>query len=182
MANAVVKTPTLFEIAAEFQQAAVALSDMEIDEAALNDTLESLAFPLEQKALNVIRFTHNLEAIVAGAREAEMRIAVRRKAYEGRIERLKKYVEACMRIAGVKKIEHPEMVMLLKRRKARVIIDNSASLPPEFWRFPEPPPPAPDKDSIYGALKAWQEKPEAERGECPVPGAHLEDFDSLEIR
>lgn len=182
MANAVMKAPTLYEIAAEFQQAAVALSDMEIDEAALNDTLESLAFPLEQKALNVIRFTHNLEAIVAGAKEAEARIATRRKAYETRIERLKKYVEACMRIAGVKKIEHPEMVMLLKRRKARVVIDVRDMLPAVFWRFPDPPPPEPDKNAIYDTLKAWQEKPEAERGECPVPGAHLEDFDSLEIK
>ncbi len=182
MANAVAKTPTLYELAAEFQQAAVALGDMEIDEAALNDTLESLAFPVEAKAVNVVKFMHNLQAVVAGAKEAEARIAVRRKAYEARIEHLKKYVEACMRIARIKRIEGPEVVLLLKGRKSRVIIDVSELLPAEFWRFPDPPPPAPDKDAIYTALKAWQEQPEAGRGECPVPGAHLEDFDSLEIR
>lgn len=184
MANEVVKSkaPTLYQLAAEFQEAAAVLGDLDIDEAALNDTLESLQFPVEVKAINVLRYTYNLQALVDGAKEAEKRLAERRKAYENRIDRLKKYIEACMRIAKITKIENPEHVLMLKKRKARVIVDVSGAIPPEYWRYPDPPPPEVDKNAVYAALKAWAEKPEAERGESPVPGCHLEDFDSLEIK
>ncbi|CAK0767993.1 hypothetical protein CCP3SC1_510020 [Gammaproteobacteria bacterium] len=50
--------PTLYHLAAEYRATAETLADLDIPEEAVRDTLESLAFPLEQKAANVAMFTN----------------------------------------------------------------------------------------------------------------------------
>lgn len=182
MATPLKNPPALYALAEEYREAAAVLAEFDVDEQVINDTLEGLSFPVEQKSFNLLRFCYNLQTLIDGAKEAEKRIYDRRKMWEARVERIKRYIEACLRIAGIKKIESPEHTIMLKKRKARVIVDNSASVPAQFWRFPDPPPPEVDKNAVYDALKEWAAKPEAERGESPVPGAHLEEFDSLEIR
>lgn len=162
----------LYNIAAEYREAAEKLSDLDLDEQTIADTLEGMSGELEVKATNVAFFARNLESIAASIKEAEAGMAARRKALENRAARMRDYLLNCMQLAGVQKIEGPYFKLAQRENPPAVIIDEPGLIPAEFMRQPDPPPPAPDKTAIKEALKAGAE----------VPGAHLARGVRLEIK
>lgn len=162
----------LYNIAAEYREAAEKLSDLDLDEQTIADTLEGMSGELEVKATNVAFFARNLESLAASIKEAEAGMAARRKALENRAARMRDYLLNCMQLAGVQKIEGPYFKLAQRENPPAVIIDEPGLIPAEFMRQPDPPPPAPDKTAIKEALKAGAE----------VPGAHLARGVRLEIK
>jgi len=162
--------PALYLIADEYLQAVNALADLDLPEEVVADTLESLQYPLEQKATNVAMFVRNLEATADAIREAEGEMAKRRKALETRAANVREYLKANMIRAGIQKIECPLFKLAIRDNPPSVVIDGE--VPAEYMRQPEPPPPAPDKKAIAEALKAGQH----------VPGAHIARTQRLEIK
>lgn len=162
----------LYNIAAEYREAAEKLSDLDLDEQTIADTLEGMSGELEVKATNVAFFARNLESLAASIKEAEAGMAARRKALENRAARMRDYLLNCMQLAGVQKIEGPYFKLAQRENPPAVIIDEPGLIPAEFMRQPDPPPPAPDKTAIKEALKAGTE----------VPGAHLARGVRLEIK
>jgi len=160
----------LYLIADEYLQAVNALSDLDLPDEVVADTLESLQYPLEQKATNVAMFVRNLEATAEAIKEAESEMAKRRKALESRAANVREYLKANMIRAGISKIECPLFKLAIRDNPPSVVIDGV--VPAEFMRQPEPPPPAPDKKAISEALKAGQH----------VPGAHITRTQRLEIK
>ena len=73
---------SLYAIADEYMQAVSTLSDLDLPDEVIADTLESLQYPLEQKATNVAMFARNLEATADAIKEAEGDMAKRRKALD----------------------------------------------------------------------------------------------------
>ena len=61
---------SLYNLTAEFLQVANQLEEMDLDQELIQDTLEALQMPIEEKAENVIKFVRNLEAM-AEARKSE---------------------------------------------------------------------------------------------------------------
>lgn len=161
---------SLYSIADEYLQAVSTLSDLDLPDDVIADTLESLQYPLEQKATNVAMFARNLEATAEAIREAEGEMAKRRKALESRAANVREYLKANMIRAGISKIECPLFKLAIRDNPPSVVIDGE--VPAEFMRQPEPPPPAPDKKAISEALKAGQH----------VPGAHITRTQRLEIK
>lgn len=161
---------SLYAIADEYMQAVSTLSDLDLPDEVIADTLESLQYPLEQKAINVAMFARNLEATAEAIREAEGEMAKRRKALESRAASIRSYLLQNMVRAGVTKIECPLFKLAVRNNPPSVVIDGD--VPAEFMRQPEPPPPAPDKKAIGEALKAGRE----------IPGAHLQHGQRLEIK
>ena len=161
---------SLYAIADEYMQAVYTLSDLDLPDEVIADTLESLQYPLEQKATNVAMFARNLEATAEAIREAEGEMAKRRKALESRAASIRAYLLQNMQQVGISKIECPMFKLAVRENPPSVVIDGE--VPAEFMRQPEPPPPVADKKAIGEALKAGRE----------IPGAHLSRGQRLEIK
>lgn len=162
----------LYVLAQDYRAAAEKLADLELDEQTILDTLESLSGDLEVKAVNTAMVARNMQGLAAQIKEAEQAMAARRKALEGRAERLTAYLLSNMQHAGISKIESPHFCLSVRSNPAAVVINEPGLIPAEFMRQPEPPPPSPDKTAIKEAIKAGKE----------VPGAHLAQGVRLEIK
>lgn len=154
---------SLYDIASEYRAAAEKLADLDLDAETIADTLEALSGELEVKAQNVAYFIRNLEVSAAAIKDAEAKMAARRKAIENRVAGLQRYVHESMNMAGVSRIESPHFVVSIRDNPPAVDVFEPGLLPAEFMKTPEPPPPAPDKTAIKAAIKSGRE----------VPGARL---------
>lgn len=165
------KSLSLFVLADQYLVVAERLSDLDLDEQTLADTLEGLAGDLEVKATNVACFVRNLESAAEQIKKAEIVMNLRRKAIENRAERVKAYLKAQMERTGVLKIDSAYLSLAIKKNPPAVCIDAESQIPEDYMRQPEPPPPVPDKKLIYQAIKDG----------FTVPGAHMENSTRLAI-
>lgn len=155
---------SLYALSAEYQEALEALSDPEIPPEAVYDTLEGLQFPVVDKARNVGAFILNMDVQLEAMKMVEKRISDRRKALERKITQMREYLRSNMERCGIKKIEALDGTFsaTLIAPSARVVIENEAQLPPDYFR--EKIIQEPDKELIARALK----------DDALVPGARLE--------
>ena len=123
--------PALYELATEYQDALMTLTDM--DDEAVIDTLEGLKGELEVKAVNVAMYCGNITATITAMKDAEKRIADRRKAYENKVININKYLKQNLDTAGIHKIETPEMKLAIQKNPTRVNINDETAVPEEFW-------------------------------------------------
>ncbi len=163
--------PSLYEISATYRQALEKLGDLDLDDQTITDTLAGLTGDLQVKSQNVAAFCLHLEAMTEAIKQAEAKMAHRRQVLANRAEGIRQYLQSCMETAGIQKIECPEFKLQIKKKPPKVVIDDESSLPPEFLRIPELPPPAPDKKAIGDKLKSG----------IIIPGAHLEQGTRLDI-
>lgn len=162
----------LYELAAEFRATADMLADMDLPPEVVADTLESIALPLEQKAVSVAAFARNLEATADQIEQAEKTMYARRKALQSRAKHLREYLLENMSRCGITKIDHPFFSIAVRNNPESVAIDDERQIPVDYMRQPEPPPAAPDKALIKQALKDGYD----------VPGARLVRTQRLEIK
>lgn len=162
----------LFDLAAEYRQAAETLADLDLPDEVVRDTLDGMSGELEVKATNIVAMTQEWEALVVAMKDAEGKIAARRKALENRAARVRRYLLDGLLYAGVQKIETPLFRIAVRDNPAAVDVFQPELVPADFMRAPEPPPPAPNKAAIKAALAAGQD----------VPGARLVQSKRLEVR
>jgi ethanolamine utilization cobalamin adenosyltransferase len=144
---------TLYEIAAEYRADLEKLAEMDLDEQAFADTLESLGGELQVKAQNTIAYTQHLEALSASIKEAEQRMAQRRKVIEKKVERIKDYVKEVMQANGIQRIECPHFVLSIAKNPPSVLIEDERQIPQDYFTSPPPPPPQIDKTLIKKAIQ-----------------------------
>lgn len=109
--------------------------ETELDQQTIDDTFEALSGEFEEKGLNVARVFQNIEAEAKAIKEAESRMAARRKAMENAVDRLKAYLQTNMEEAGITKIECPEFSVSLQQSPESVVIVNEGLLPDEFFEI-----------------------------------------------
>jgi len=85
---------------------------------------------------------------------------------------VREYLKFNMERTGISKIDSPYFRISLRQNPVSVVVDNEGSIPCEFFRYPEAPPPSVDKKAIKAAIEAGEE----------VNGAHLERGTSLIIK
>jgi hypothetical protein len=163
---------SLYVIAAEHRQMVEALMATDNDAQTITDTIEAESYPLEVKAQNVAYAIKNLEATAAAIKDAEQEMASRRKSIENRALNIKTYLQHCMEVAGVSKIDCPHFRLSIKNNPPSVDVFEEKLIPAEFMRQPEPPPAQPDKAAIKEAIQAGKD----------VPGAMLVQVKRLDIR
>ena len=161
----------LYEISDAYRQIEAMLDDETIDETQLLAAIDEVHGELQAKATNIVMFIENLSATADAIKNAETRMATRRKAIENRIEHVKAYVKRCMQGASINKISCPEFTISLRKSPPRVVIDDETAIPISYLRQPEPPPPAPDKKAILADMKLG----------VVVDGCHMEQGESLVI-
>ena len=125
---------TLYEIAHEHRAMVEALMSTQDDAAAIADTIEAESYPLEVKAQNVAYANRNLEASADAIKAAEKQMAERRKAIENRAQRVKEYLQTCMQIAGMTKIECPHFALTIKNNPASVEVLDEKQIPQDYMR------------------------------------------------
>jgi hypothetical protein len=163
---------SLYVVAAEYRAAAEILDDLDLPEEVVRDTLESISGELEAKAISVAQFVRNLEASAEQIKAAEKSMADRRKAIEGRADRVRQYLLDNMLATGITKIECPYFKLAVRDNPPSVVINELSLIPSSYMTDPPPPPPAPDKALIKKAIQDGFE----------VPGAHLTRGKRLEIK
>lgn len=166
---------TLYQIAAEYREAADTLAELDLDEQTIADTLESISGDLTTKSQNVAFVIRNLEGMVEQIGVAVEAMQARAKAIQKRAERVREYLLMNMQMAGVQKIECPYFSLAVRENPAKVIVDDEKQIPAAYMTDPAPPPPPepkPDKKLIAKALKDGHD----------VPGCRLERGKRLEIK
>lgn len=143
--------PALYQLTREYQEAYETLSDLNLPEEVFADTLEGLQGEIEKKAENVACVIRNFESMAEQIKQAEKQLKQRRDAYEHRAEHIRAYLLHNMQACGISKIESPWFKIAVRDNPESVEI--TGSVPPEYMRQPEPPPPAPDKAMIKADLK-----------------------------
>lgn len=148
------------------------LTELDLDEQTVTDTLEGLSGELEIKATNVAMFARNLEASAEAIKVAEGQMAARRKAIERRADRIRQYLKENMERTGILKIESPQFALAIKKNPPAVHVEAQELVPAEFFNVQPTPPPALDKKRVAEALKAGKD----------VPGCRLEQGTRLDIK
>lgn len=163
---------TLFDLSAEYREAADRLSELDLPDEVVRDTLESLSGDLTVKATHIAAMTRNWRALAAAIKDAETRMAERRKALEARASRVEDYLLNAMLYAGIQRVDAPTLAISVKTNPPAVVIDSAEQLPAEYLREPDPPPPEPDKAAIKAALASGVD----------VPGARLVQRKRIDIK
>ena len=161
----------LHEITGAMIQLEKLADNPEIDEQQLISAFDEAEGELQLKAKNIVMLMQNLEATSSAIKDAELRMADRRRVIENRIKSIKEYVLKCMHAANITKIEHPEFKLSLRNSPPRIVIDDEKLIPIAYLRQPEPPPPAPDKKAILADIKQG----------VIVDGCHVEQGQTLVI-
>jgi hypothetical protein len=163
--------PTLYELSAEYRQALEKLGELDLDDQTITDTLSSLQGDLQTKSQNVAALCLHIEALADAIKQAEAKMAHRRKVLENRSDNIREYIKRCMEGAGITKIECPQFKLQIKKNPPKTVIDDDSAVPPEFLKIPELPPPMPDKKAIAEYLKDHEK----------TEWAHLERTTRLDI-
>lgn len=153
---------TLYELTDQYQVALNELVGSDFDEETIADTLEGLRGTIEEKGKNVAAFFQNLEADATAMKEAEARIARRRKAIERTVERLKDYLRDNMDKAGISKIECAEFSVSLGKASKVVEITDEKLIPATY--APPVTIKMPNKKLILAALKSDKSVPGTKLG------------------
>jgi hypothetical protein len=152
-------TAPLYEIVQGYRAALETLADADVDAQTVADTVEGLQGDLLDKLRAVIAYGLEQQAQQEMQAAAAKRMAERAKATGSRADSLLTYALRAMQDAGIPSVQTDEWAAKPAKTPGRIVIDDDATLPPEYLRIPPAPEPAPDKDAIKRALSAGVELP-----------------------
>ena len=164
----------LYEISTQYLATAQQLAELDIDEQTLADTLESEAWPVEEKVRAVSAVILNLQAEADMVKAVADRHAKRAKALQSRADALHDYLLINMQRTGITEIKALDgtfKAKLYRERDANIVIDLENLIPADYMRE-IPARCEPDKVLIKKAINDGYE----------VPGAHIVKKDRLEIK
>lgn len=161
----------LYEVAGEALAIYEKLMDLDLDDQAIQDTLEAETdmVPKVQSYGFVIR---NMEALESAVNAEAERLATRARIIANRREALKKRLLDAMVYSGIQKVEHPQFTISVQKNPPSVDVFDERQIPAEYMTDPKPPEPKPNKTLIKKAIQDGFE----------VPGAKLVQGVGLRIR
>ena len=166
---------SLYSITSEFARLIDLISEGEIPEEAVNDTLEAVNAEWEERADAVICAIKNFRAECAAIKAEESGLAERRKRKERTIERLEGYLSESFKALGKDSFESARHTVKFRASKAVVIDDMNAFITYAMNNAPE---------AIRTVSKIEANKDELkrllEKGE--IDGARLEIRSNIQIK
>lgn len=137
------------------------LSSMDLDDEAVQNSLEAIQGEFTDKAIAIIKLSENMTADTS-AIDAEIdRLKARKQVIENRKKSLREYLLRNMEACGITKIESPLFTATLRKGVESVEIEDQSKLPDEFVTVEVVT--KPDKNLIKAKLKAGE----------GIPGASL---------
>lgn len=150
----------LYELSREYSEFLAIAGQEDFDPQTIADTLEGIKGEIEEKGKNVAAFSQNIEAEITAMKEAEKKIALRRKTLERKVEWMKNYLRENMERCGITKIECPEFRVTLGNPSEICDVFDEDVLPEDYFAVKK----SPDKKLIMQALKDGYEVPGAKIG------------------
>jgi hypothetical protein len=147
---------TLYQLKDEFLAVKAQLEDMELDAEAINDTLEALQMPIEQKTENILKLMKEWEALAEMKKAEAKRLQESASADLRKAERLKEYLQFNLAQAGIKKLQAGLFAVSFRKGSEVVEIDASLdleTLPPMLVKTKIEP----NKTELKKVLKAGTE-------------------------
>ena len=118
----------LYELTRDIEEINSLIEAGEIEASDAIDTLDSMKLAVKEKGLNITALVLNEEASISALKEAEEKIAHRRKQKQKKIEWLKSYLLDGMEANGISKIECPDFVVALAKCPPRVELIDDAQI------------------------------------------------------
>jgi hypothetical protein len=102
------------------------------------------------------------EMLVTGLEARASELSDRKKRLEDRIGRKRAMIEQAMVVGEIQKLERPTFTLSLRKTPPKIIIEDEAAIPSQFWKAASP---TLDKKALADALNA--------EAAAPIPGASL---------
>ena len=151
----------LYELTRDIEEINSLVEAGEIEASDAIDTLDGMKLAVKEKGINITALVLNEEASISALKEAEEKIALRRKKKQKKIEWLKSYLLDGMEANGISKIECPDFVVSLAKCPPKVeLIEDAQKLLVDKWgdRFVRTKVVVSvDKQELQQALKAGEE-------------------------
>lgn len=146
----------------------IAVVDAETGEYYDYGNISELEGRIEDKIDAIACYIKEIDADADAMKAEEQRIAKRRKAAEGRSERLRQYLMMWMHDSGKRKAETARSCVSLRRTEAVKVYDD-LDIPDEYikQRIEN----VPDKKALKAAIKAG----------ASIPGVEIVEYDSMVI-
>lgn len=122
----------LYEIANQYQKAVIDLTDLELPDDVIADTLEGLKGDIIIKGTNVAAMFRNLEAESLAIKNAEQMMKARRTSIDKRVAWMKKYLLDNMIATDTTEISCPHFVIKTRKNPAAVKITDEITLPHKY--------------------------------------------------
>ena len=120
----------LYEIADDYREALEVLVD--IEDEAVQDTLEGLKGTVEKKSINVARYIGNLEATAISIDNAIKQMSARKKAFQNKADRIRNWLKLNMESCGISEIIAPEFALKIVKNPPKLIITDKDLIPKRY--------------------------------------------------
>lgn len=110
----------------------------ELDEQTLNDTLESIQEPLEEKVDNTVGLLKSLKNDIDNFKKEEQELKKRRQTIENNFKRVKEWSEYTLSTLDVDKLKGNKHELRMQKNSVSVSIPDESKVP-EQYLIPQPP-------------------------------------------
>ena len=161
---------SLYQLSDEYAYLLERLFDQESGEVntAIAGRLDALEAPLQEKAINKVRFMKAIEAEHAAVKAEREAMAAREKSLKAKIDWFKRDLLGAMERSGINEISCPQFVIKLRKNPESVELDPDVILTTQFQRVTVEP----NLEAIKFAIKGGME----------IPGARLVQKHRIEIK
>lgn len=110
----------------------------ELDEQTLNDTLESIQEPLEDKVDNTVGLLKSLKNDIDNFKKEEQDLKKRRQTIENNFKRVKEWSEYTLSTLDVDKLKGNKHELRMQKNAVSLLIPDESKVPKEYL-IPQPP-------------------------------------------
>lgn len=123
----------LYELTEQFKQLqSIDAEDSESFKLAMSETMDSIQVDFNEKAINLVKHTKNIDGDIAVLDSEIKRLQARKKALQNYIESFKDYLRSNMEATGISKIECPQFSITLGKPVKTVGIINEDIIPADY--------------------------------------------------
>lgn len=158
----------LYELADDYREALEVLTDL--DDEAVQDTLEGLKGALEKKSINIAYYVGNLEATATAIDNAVKQMKARKEAFQKKADSIRNWLKLNMESCGISEIIAPEFALKIVKNPPKLIIGEEDLIPKRY-----------KKEVITTVIDKNWIKTDLKNGE-EVSGAKLEQKTRLSIK
>ena len=141
---------TLYDLTAEYMQI-LEMAEDGVDPEIIATHLEDIGGAIEEKADSIAAVMTSLAGTAKVIKDEEARLAARRRSVENNIEKLKRYLEKCMRTTGKIKFKTALHTFYIRNNKPSLRLIEGKVIPVEYLIAQAP---IIDKDRLYNDLQA----------------------------
>lgn len=164
---------SLYSLTTELQNLLDAISEGEIPEEAIADTLEGLQGEIDVKIDSVLDAFKTLKAEAGAIRDEEKRLAERRRRKEAATDRIKEYLAAELEKLGKARHESARHSVSFRRSRKVVITDEDAFIK---WALDN------DRDDLYRVKVTREPDKDALSKAGDIPFVTIEENSNIQIK